>query len=69
MAGICPRDVHSLLASIASVDKEVRRLIELELQHEASYKGLVLQTKSYKSVFTAKQLQRGNDLGFQHFEN
>ena len=36
-----------------------RRLIELELQHEASYKGLVLQTKPYKSVFTAKQYAKG----------
>ena len=31
-----------------------RRLIELEVQHEACYKGLVLQTKPYKSVFACK---------------
>ena len=36
-----------------------RRMIELEMQHEASYKGLVLQTKPYKSVFTAKQYAKG----------
>jgi hypothetical protein len=36
-----------------------RRLIELEIQHEPSYKGLVLQTKPYKSVFTSKQYAKG----------
>ena len=36
-----------------------RRLIELEIQHEPSYKGLVLQTKPYNSVFTSKQYAKG----------
>eukprot|EP00435_Cladocopium_sp_Y103_P006913 s3514_g2.t1 len=36
-----------------------RRLMELEIQHESSCKGLVLQTKPYKSVFTAKHYAKG----------